>query len=42
MPSIHQQINQSLLLVPKMETSQRNSYESESSGSMNVNVVAMP
>ena len=42
MPSAGQQINQSLLLVSKMETSQHNPYESESPGSMNVNEVAMP
>ena len=42
MPSIRQPINQSLLLVLKMETSQHNPYESESQGSMNVNEVAMP
>ena len=41
MPSVGQQINKSLLLVPKMETSQHNPYESESLGSMNVNEVAM-
>ena len=42
MPSVHQRINQSLLMVPKMETSQHNSYELESSCSINVNEVAMP
>ena len=42
MPSVRQQTNQSLLLVPKMETSQHNPYESESLGSMNMNEVAMP
>ena len=42
MPSVRQQINQSLFLVPKMETSQHNPYESESRGSMNVNEVGMP
>ena len=42
MPSERQQINQSLLMVPKMETSQYNSYESKSSCSINVNEVAMP
>ena len=42
MRSVCQQINQSLLLVSKMETSQHNPYESESPGSMNVNEVAMP
>ena len=42
MPSVCQQINQSLFLVPKMETSKHNPYESESLGSMNVNEVAMP
>ena len=42
MPSVCQKINQSLLLVPKMETSQHNPYESESPDSMNVNEVAMP
>ena len=41
-PSVRQQINQSLLLVPKMETSQHNPYELKSLGSMNVNEVAMP
>ena len=42
MPSVCQQINQSVLLVPEMETSQHNAYESESLGSMNVNEVTMP
>ena len=42
MPGIRQQINQSLLLVLKMETSQHNPHELESPGSMNVNEVAMP
>ena len=42
MRSVRQQINQSLLLVPKMETSQHNPYESESSCYMNVNEVAIP
>ena len=42
MPSERQQINQSLLMVPKMETSQYNSYESKSSCSINVNEMAMP
>ena len=42
MSSVRPQINQSLLLVPKMETSQHNPYESESPGSMNVNEMAMP
>ena len=37
MPSIRQQIHQSLILVLKMETSQHNPYESESQCSMNVN-----
>ena len=41
MPSVRQQINQSLFLVPKMETSQHNPYELESPGSMNVNKVTM-
>ena len=39
---LSQQINQSLLLVPKIETSQHNPYESESSCYMNVNEVAIP
>ena len=42
MPSVRQQINQFPLLVPKMETSQHNPYESESPGFMNVNEVATP
>ena len=42
MPSVHQQINQSLLLVLKLETSQHNPYKSESPCSMNVNEMAMP
>ena len=42
MRSVHQQINQSLLLMLKMETSQHNPYESKSPCSMNVNEVAMP
>ena len=42
MPSIRQQINQSLLLVPIMETSQHNPYESESPSSMSTNELAMP
>ena len=42
MSIVHQQINQSLLLVPKTETSQHNPYESESSCSMNVNEATMP
>ena len=42
MSSVHQQINQSLLLVPKTETSQHNPYESKFSCSMNVNEVTMP
>ena len=42
MPSVRQQINQYLLLVPKMETSQHNTYESKSTCSMSVNEVAMP
>ena len=42
MRSVHQQINQSLLLMLKMETSQHNPYESKSSCSMNMNEVAMP
>ena len=42
MPSVRHQINQSLLLMPKMETSQHNPYESKSLCSMNVNKVAMP
>ena len=42
MSSVRPQINQSLLLVPKMETSQHNPYESESPGSMNVNEMTMP
>ena len=41
-PSVRQQINQSPLLVPKMETSQHNPYESESPSFMNVNEVATP
>ena len=39
---VRQQINQSLLLVPKTETSQHNPYESKFSCSMNVNEVTMP
>ena len=42
MPSIRQPINQSLLLVLKMETSQHNSYELESPSSMSTNELAMP
>ena len=42
MPSIRQPINQSLLLVLKMETSQHNPYESESPSSMSTNELAMP
>ena len=42
MSSVHQQINQSLLLVPKTETSQHNPYESKFSCFMNVNEVTMP
>ena len=42
MHSVRQQINQSLLLMLKMETSQHNPYESKSPCSMNVNEVAMP
>ena len=42
MPSIHQQINQSQLPLPKMKISQHNPYESETSCYMNVNEVAMP
>ena len=42
MPSVGQQMDQSLLLVPKMETSQHNPYESESPSFMNVNEVATP
>ena len=42
MHSVRQQINQSLLLMLKMETSQHNPYESKSSCSMNMNEVAMP
>ena len=42
MPSTGQQINQSLLLMLKMETSQHNPYESKSPRSMNMNEVAMP
>ena len=42
MCSVHPQINQSLLLVPKMETSQHNPYESESLCYMSANEVAMP
>ena len=42
MPSTGQQIDQSLLLLPKMETSQRNPYELESPSSMNVNEMAIP
>ena len=42
MPSRRQQINQSLLLVLKMETFQQNPYESESLGFINVNEMAMP
>ena len=36
------QIDQSLLLVSKMETSQHNLYELESSSSMSTNELAMP
>ena len=39
---VNKSINQSLLLVLKMETSQHNPYESESPCSMNVNEVGMP
>ena len=42
MRSVCQQINQSLLLMLKMETSQHNPYELESSCSMNVNELAIP
>ena len=42
MPSICQQINQSLLLMPIMETSQHNPYESKSPSSMSTNELAMP
>ena len=42
MRSVRQQINQSLLLMLKMETSQHNPYESKSPRSMNMNEVAMP
>ena len=42
MSSVRPQINQSLLLVPKMETCQHNPYESESPSSMNVNEMDMP
>ena len=42
MHSVRRQINQSLLLMLKMETSQHNPYESKSSCSMNMNEVAMP
>ena len=42
MPSIHQQINQSQVPLPKMIISQHDPYESESSGSMNTNELAMP
>ena len=42
MRSVCQQINQSLLLVPKMEKSQHNPYESESSCYISENEVAMP
>ena len=41
MPNVRQKINQSLLLVLKMETSQNNPYELVSLGPMNVNEVAM-
>ena len=39
---LSQQINQSLLLVLKMETSQHNPYESESPSSMSTNELVMP
>ena len=42
MRSVRQQINQSLLLMLKMETSQHNPYELESSCSISANEVAMP
>ena len=42
MRSVCQQINQSLLMVPKMETSQHNPYKSESPSSMSTNELAMP
>ena len=42
MCSVRQQINQSILLMLKMETSQHNPYESKSPCSMNMNEVAMP
>ena len=42
MRSVCQQINQSLLMVPKMETSQHNPYKLEYPCSMNLNEVAMP
>ena len=41
MRSVRQQINQSLLLMPKMETSQHNPYESKSLSSMSTNELAM-
>ena len=42
MDSARQQINRSLLLMPKMETSRHSPYESKSPSYMNVNEVAMP
>ena len=42
MRSVRQQINQSLLLMLKMETSQHNPYDSESLSSMSTNDLAMP
>ena len=42
MCSVRQQINQSLLMMLKMETSQHNPYESKSLCSMNMNEVVMP
>ena len=40
--SSHQQINRSLLLMPKMETSHHSPHESKSSSSMSMNELAMP
>ena len=42
MRSVRQQINQSLLLMLKMETSQHNPYESESLSFMSTNELTMP
>ena len=41
-PSMGEQINQSLLLMLKMETSQHNPYESESLSFMSTNELTMP